>query len=128
MEIGYAALSTSVSVDKIIFVVIVCNLLLNGVTSYITCNFYRYPFFHIKEALPGGGSHVARLNLKMSRVGVYKCLSLIVGFAVTVVIWPREVVSCRDFILRAVTTFWAMSLGGIYPGRVSLRVLMNRYI
>ena len=55
MEIGYAALSTSVSVDKIIFVVIVCNLLLNGVTSYITCNFYRYPFFHIKEALPGGG-------------------------------------------------------------------------
>ena len=55
VEIGYAALSTSVSVDKIIFVVIVCNLLLNGVTSNITCNFYRYPFFHIKEALPGGG-------------------------------------------------------------------------
>ena len=49
VEIGYAALSTSVSVDKIIFVVIVCNLLLNGVTSYITCNFYRYPFFHIKS-------------------------------------------------------------------------------
>ena len=130
MEIGYAALSTSVSVDKIIFVVIVCNLLVNGVTSYITCNFYRYPFFHIKEALPGwgGGSHVARLNFKTSRVGVYKCLSLIVGFAVTVAIWPREVVSCRDFILRAVTTFWAVSLVGIYPGRVPLRVLMNRYI
>ena len=46
------------------------------------------------EALPGGGgSHVARLNFKTSRVGVYKCLSLIVGFAVTVAIWPREVVS-----------------------------------
>ena len=36
-----------------------------------------------------GGSYVAHLNLKMSRVGVYKCLSLIVGFAVTVVIWLR---------------------------------------
>ena len=50
----------------------------------------------------GGGSHVARLNFKTSRVGVYKCLSLIVGFAITVAIWPREVVSCRDFILHAV--------------------------
>ena len=48
-----------------------------------------------------------------------KCLSLIVRFAVTVAIWPREVVSCRDFILRAVATFWAMSLFGIYPGRAS---------
>ena len=67
-----------------------------------------------KEALPGV-SHVTRLNFKASRVGVYKCLSLIVCFAVTVAIWPREVVSCRDFILRAVATFWAMSLVGIYP-------------
>ena len=66
-----------------------------------------------------GGSHVARLNFKTSRVGVYKCLSLIVGFAVTVAIWPMEVVSCRDFILRTVATFWAMSLVGIYPGRAS---------
>ena len=61
----------------------------------------------------GGGVHVARLNFKTSRVGVYKCLLLIVGFADTVTIWPREVVSCRDFILRAVTTFWTMSLVGI---------------
>ena len=53
----------------------------------------------------GGGSHVARLNFKTSRVGIYRCLSLIVSFAVTVTIWLREVVSCRDFILRAVTTF-----------------------
>ena len=68
-----------------------------------------------------GGSDVARLNFKTSRVGVYKCLSLIVGFAVTVAIWPREIVSCRDFILRAVATFWAMSLVGIYPGRALLR-------
>ena len=67
----------------------------------------------------GVGSHVVRLNFKTSRVGVYKCLSLIVGFAVTVTIWPRDVVSCRDFILRAVATFWAMSLVGIYPGRAS---------
>ena len=33
-----------------------------------------------------------------------KCLSLIAGFAVTVAIWQREVVSCHDFILRAVAT------------------------
>ena len=65
----------------------------------------------IQEALPGGREgkgegHVARLNFKTSRVvGVYKCLSLIVGFAVTFAIWPREVVSCRDFILRAVLLF-----------------------
>ena len=69
----------------------------------------------------GGGYHVARLNFKTSHVGVYKCLSLIVGFAVTVAIWPREVVSCRDFILRAVATFWAMSLAAIYPGRASIK-------
>ena len=67
----------------------------------------------------GGESHVARLNFKTSRVGVYKCLSLIVGFAITVAIWRSEVVSCRDFILRTVTTFWAMSLVGIYPSRAS---------
>ena len=67
-------------------------------------------------------SHVARLNFNMSRVGVYKCLSLIVAFAVTVAIWPREVVSCRDFILRAIATFWAMSLVWIYPGRASFIV------
>ena len=72
------------------------------------------------EALPGGGwgrSHIAHLNFKTSGVGVYNCLSLIVGFAVTVAIWLREVVSCRDFILRTAATFWAMSLVGIYPGR-----------
>ena len=69
--------------------------------------------------------NVARLNFKMSRVGVYKCLSLTVGVSVSVsvsvAIWPREVASCRDFILRAVATFWAMSLVGIYPGRASVR-------
>ena len=48
-----------------------------------------------------------------------KCLLLIVGFAIIIAIWPRKVVSCRDFILRTVTTFWAMSLVGIYPGRAS---------
>ena len=67
----------------------------------------------------GGGSHVAHLNYTTSRVGVYKCLSLIVSFAVTVAIWPREVVSCHDFISGAVATFWAMSLVRIYPGRAS---------
>ena len=74
-----------------------------------------------RPCLGGGGVHVACLNFKTSRVGVYKCLSLIVGFAVTVAIWPREVVSCRDFILRAVATFWAMSLVRIYPCKASLK-------
>ena len=67
----------------------------------------------------GGWSYVARLNFKTSRAGVYKCLSLIVGFAVTVAIWPREIVSCRDFTLHAVATFWAMALVGVYPVRTS---------
>ena len=86
-------------------------------------------FCSIQEAIGrpcqgGGGVHVARLNFKMSCVGVYKCLSLIVGFAVTVAIWLREVVSCRNFILHIVATFWAMSLVGIYPGRASIGALI----
>ena len=74
----------------------------------------------LNEALPGGGGGGAPVppsNFKSACVGVYKCLSLIVGFAITVAIWLREVVSCRDFIFRAVATFWAMLLVGIYPGR-----------
>ena len=71
------------------------------------------------EGRGGGGSHVTCLNFKTSCVSVYKCLLLIVGFAVTVAIWSGEVVSCRDFILHAVTTVWAMSLVAIYPGRAS---------
>ena len=77
-----------------------------------------------QEALPRWGrANVARLNFKTSRVGFYKCLSLIVGVSVSVsvAIWPREVASCRDFILRTVATFWAMWLVGIYPGRASVR-------
>ena len=73
----------------------------------------------VEAKVGGGGSHVACLNFKTSCVSVYKCLSLIVSFAVTVAIWPREVVSCRNFILCPVATFWAMSLVGIYPGRAS---------
>ena len=38
----------------------------------------------------GGWSHVTRLNFKTSRVGVYECLSLVVGFAITVAIWQRK--------------------------------------
>ena len=71
-----------------------------------------------------GWSHVTRLNFKTSCVGVYKCLLLIVGFAVTVAIWPREVFSCRDFILGAVANFWAMSLLRTYPGRASMMMTM----
>ena len=77
---------------------------------------------YIIEALlggKGGGVHVAHLNFETSCVGVYKCLSLIVSFSVTFSIWSREVVSCRDFILSTVATFWAMLLVRIYPGRAS---------
>ena len=49
-------------------------------------------------------------------------LSLILGFVVTVAIWPGEVVSCRHFILSSVATFWAVSLVGIYPGRASIKL------
>ena len=61
----------------------------------IPCGYLRGP-----AGGGGGRTHVTRLNFKTSRVGVYKCLLLIVGFAVTVAIWPREAISCRDFILR----------------------------
>ena len=45
-----------------------------------------------EEALPGaGGGGITRLNFKTSCVGVYKCLSLMVSFDVTVAIWQREV-------------------------------------
>ena len=52
-------------------------------------------------------------------------LSLILGFSITVTIWLREVVSCRDLILRCVATFWVVSLVGIYPGRASNKVMTN---
>ena len=104
-----------------------------GASQCTACSYFQFQakegwciIYHIidlcAQALLGGGrggSHVAHLNFKTSRVRVYKCLSLIVSFAVTVAIWPREVVSCHDFILCAVATFWAMSLVGIYPGRAS---------
>ena len=87
------------------------------------------PIYSFPERGPArGGSHFTRLNFKTSRVSGYKCLSLIVGFAVTVTIWPREVVSCRDFILRAFATFWAMSVVGIYPGRASRNMWKNSHV
>ena len=55
----------------------------------------------------------------------HRSLSLILGFSITVTIWLREVVSCRNFILRSVTTFWVVSLVGIYPGRASNKVMTN---
>ena len=66
-------------------------------------------FCSIQEAIGrpyqgvGGGSHVAHLNFKKSRVGVYKCLSLTVGFAVSVAIWPRR-------LSLVAISFYALSL------------------
>ena len=80
----------------------------------------------VERPCRGGGGHVARINFKTSCVGFYKCLSLIVDFAITVAIWPREVVSCHDFILHAVAiSFYAMSFVGIYPGRASVECLLT---
>ena len=70
---------------------------LNNVTRLIK-TFFMTPSLS-NEALPGGGGGglVTCLNFKTSHVGVYKCLSLIVGFAITLAIWPREVASCCDW-------------------------------
>ena len=50
---------------------------------------------------------------------------LILGFAVTVAIWPMEVVTCRHFILRSFAAFWVMSLVGIHPGRASDNIVSD---
>ena len=71
-------------------------------------------------AFPGLFSLMALKNHKLAK---NRSLSLILGFAVTVAIWLREVVSCRNFILPFVAPFWVMSLVGIYPGRALL--IMN---
>ena len=60
------------------------------------------------------------MALQNHKLAKHRSLSLILGFAVTVAIWLRGVVSCGDFVLRAVATFWALSLVGIYPGRASV--------
>ncbi len=79
------------------------------------------------EALPGVVSLVW-MNLKMFRVAV---LSLFISLYLN---WSKiacpcrnlsfsiRVVVCRDFILCAAATFWAMSLVRIYPDRASLLV------
>ena len=57
----------------------------------------------------------------------HRSLSLILGFALTVAIWPREVVSCRDFILPSVGTFCVMLLVGIYPGGPQKREIRSSF-
>ena len=46
----FVVMCVSICRQNYFFVVIVCNLLVNGVTSYIACDFYWYPFFHIKSS------------------------------------------------------------------------------
>ena len=55
----------------------------------------------------------------------HRSLSPILGFGVFVRILPRKVVVCCDFILRAVATFWVMSLVGIYPDRASTYAVLQ---
>ena len=51
----------------------------------------------------------------------HRFLSLILGFAITVAVWPREFVSCRDFI-------YVLSLVGIYLIRASILPVAERKI
>ena len=99
---------------------LVCQIMMNSFNSCTTKSKPHFTDSPLLRPCQWGGAHFACLNFKISCVSVYRCSSLIVSFAVTVAIWPREVVSCRDFILRAVANFWAMWLVGIYPGRASL--------
>ena len=57
----------------------------------------------------------------------HRSLPPILGFDVSVGILPRKIVVCRDFISRAVATFWVMSVVGIYPGRASLYPRQNSW-
>ena len=68
-------------------------------------------------AFPRLFSLMALQNHKLAK---HRSLSLILGFAVTVAIWLREVFSCRNFISPFVAPFWVMSIVGIYPGRALL--------
>ena len=49
----------------------------------------------------------------------------ILGFDDSFGIFPRKIVLCRHFILRAVATFWLISLVGFYPGRASYKATVN---
>ena len=90
----------------------------------------------LRPCRSGGGVPCCRLNFKTFPVGVYKCLSLIDSFVVTVTIWPREVVSCRDFILRAVATFFCrlseFTLAGpppwplFWPSKMAIHFLIKK--
>ena len=60
------------------------------------------------------------MALQNHKLAKHRSLSLILGFAVTVAIWLREIFSCRNFISPFVAPFWVMSLVGIYPGRALL--------
>ena len=74
----------------------------------------------------GGGCPMSPVWILKRLVSVFiNACRLLSALLSPVAIWPREVVSCRDFILRVVATFWAMSLPGIYPGRASMVVLSN---
>ena len=65
----------------------------------------------------GGGSRVACLNILKSLMSGFNLV--ILGLDITVGILLGKDVFCRNFILCAVATFWAMSLVGIYPVRAS---------
>ena len=62
----------------------VCNMY-QSFPYYVQRKYYRCTYFALRLVYLmrpcQGGSHVARLNFKTSHVGVYKCLSLIVGLA-----------------------------------------------
>ena len=75
-----------------------------------------------KMGFPKGTEfYISQANLALANLTL-----LVVSAMLQMKVCPRllstgiyEVVSCRDFILHAVATVWAMSLVGIYPGRAS---------
>ena len=106
VEIGYAALSTSVSVDKIIFVVIVCNLLLNGVTSYksLPVIFIGIPFFTLRRPCRGGGD-------PMLPVWILKCIvSVFINACHLLSALPSLLQFGRGRLSLVVISFYALSL------------------
>ena len=87
---------------------------------------YGYKFvliFHLSSDVTGHTSVKPELtqlslNFKTSRVSVYKCSSLIVGFA-SLSQFGQGRLSLDAISFYAFASFWAMSLVGVYPGRAS---------
>ena len=92
-----------------------------GQLQYTKWRDYRIPgpcFTH-RRGLARWGSHVAHLNFKTSRVGVYKCLSLICLLCRHCRNLAEGGCLLSRFHFTCCCYFWAMSLVRICPSRAS---------